>query len=345
MFDTYQAGKSFTLKRNPYWSNAIDPNRSALPDNISVKLNVDPEDVDQQLLNGSVDVDVTSGGLQTDTQGQVVTDPSLKANADLAPIPRLWFASINPDVAPLDNIDCRKAVELAADHDGFLRAFGGQYGGEIATSVMPPLVPGATKADPYNFLGKKNGDADAAKAELTKCGQPSGFSINMAYRGDRPKEQAEAEALQNSLGKVGIKLTLKPFPSGDYFKLYAGNPTFAKNNNLGISANGWGADWPDGYGFLAQIVDSRAIKPSGGNSNMSVKDPQVDALLDKALGQTDVAQRNQTWGQIDAQVMSDAVILPGVWASVLLYRPKNLTNVFVNNGFGGYDYTQLGVSS
>jgi len=209
---------------------------------------------------------------------------------------------------------------------------------------MPPLVPGATKADPYNFLGKKNGDTDAAKAELTKCGQPSGFSINMAYRGDRPKEQAEAEALQNSLGKVGIKLTLKPFPSGDYFKLYAGNPTFAKNNNLGISANGWGADWPDGYGFLAQIVDSRVIKPTGGNSNMSIKDPAVDQMIDTALATTDVNARQQIWGQIDAKVMDDAAVLPGVWASVLLYRPSNLTNVFINNGFGGYDYTQLGVT-
>ena len=31
--------------------------------------------------------------------------------------------------------------------------------------------------------------------------------------------------------------------------------------------NGWGADWPDGFGFLSQIVDSRAIVP-GGNTNI-----------------------------------------------------------------------------
>jgi peptide/nickel transport system substrate-binding protein len=346
MFDSYVAGKSFSLKRNPNWSAASDPNRPALPDNISVKLHVNPEDIDKQLLNGTLDVDVEGTGVQSDTQAQIVNNPTLKANADLAPQARLWYTSINGDVAPFNNIDCRKAVELAADHDGFLRGFGGSYGGEIATSMMPPSVPGATKADPYNFLANKNGDVNAAKAELAKCGQPNGFTTNMAYRAERPKEKAEGEALQQSLAKVGIKVNLKPYPEGDYFKLYAGKPDYAKANDLGLSANGWGADWPDGFGFLSQIVDSRVIRATGGASNLSVKDPKVDSMLDQALSTTDVGAREKIWGQIDAQVMDDAFVLPGVWASTLLYRPKGLTNVFVNNGLGGYyDYMTLGVST
>jgi peptide/nickel transport system substrate-binding protein len=344
MFDTYVAGKSFSLKRNPNWDPSTDPNRKALPDRIEVKLNQNAEDIDKQLLNGTLDVDVASGGVQTDTQATIVGDAAKKARADLAPLARLWYTSINSDVAPFDNVDCRKAVELAMDHDSFLRAFGGSYGGEIATSLLPPLVPGATKADPYNFLGKKNGDVDAAKAELTKCGQPNGFTTNFSYRSERPKEKAEGEAIQQALAKVGITVNLKPFPQADYFKLYAGKPDYAKKNGLGLMANGWGADWPDGFGFLQQIVDSRVIRATGGNTNLSVKDPKVDALLDQALQTTDTAARNQVWGQVDAQVMDDAYVLPGVWSSVLLYRPANLTNVFVNNGFGGYDFLALGTS-
>src|SRR5215467_4762137 len=341
MFDTYVPGKSFSLKRNPNWDPKSDPNRTALPDEISVKLNVNAEEIDRELLNGTLDVDVASGGVQTDTQAQIVNDPTKKARADLAPLARLWYTSINGDVAPLNNIDCRKAVELAADHDGFLRAFGGTYGGVIATSMMPPILPGATKADPYNFLANKNGDANAAKQELQKCGQPNGFTVNMAYRAERPKEKAEGEALQQSLGKIGIHVNLKPYPQGDYYKLYAGKPDFAKANDLGLMANGWGADWPEGFGYLSQIVDSRVIRATGGNSNLSVKDPKVDSMIDQALQTTDASARNQVWGQIDAQVMSDAFVLPGVWASVLLYRPPALTNVYVNNGFGGYDFMSL----
>ena len=345
MFDTYVPGKSFSLKRNPNWDPKSDPYRTALPDEISVKLNVNAEEIDRELLNGTLDVDVASGGVQTDTQAQIVNDPTKKSRADLAPLARLWYTSINSDVAPLNNIDCRKAVELAADHDGFLRAFGGTYGGVIATSMMPPILPGATKADPYNFLANKNGDANAAKQELQKCGQPNGFTVNMAYRAERPKEKAEGEALQQSLGKVGIHVNLKPYPQGDYYKLYAGKPDFAKANDLGLMANGWGADWPEGFGYLSQIVDSRVIRATGGNSNLSVKDPKVDSMIDQALQTTDASARNQVWGQIDAQVMSDAFVLPGVWASVLLYRPPALTNAYINNGFGGYDFMSLGVNT
>ena len=66
-----------------------------------------------------------------------------------------------------------------------------------------------------------------------------------------------------------------------------------KANNLGIIIYGWGADWPDGFGFLSQIVDSRVIQPAGGNTNLGVNDPAVDTLLDKAGSTTDSAAREQ----------------------------------------------------
>jgi peptide/nickel transport system substrate-binding protein len=107
---------------------------------------------------------------------------------------------------------------------------------------------------------------------------------------------------------------------------------------------GWGADWPDGFGFLQQIVDSRVIRATGGNTNLGVKIPAVDALLDKALQTTNKSDREKIWAQIDRKVMENANVLPGVWAKGLLFRPDNLTNVFVNNGFGMYDYTTLGTT-
>jgi peptide/nickel transport system substrate-binding protein len=345
MFQTNNLGKNFTLVRNPNWDQATDPYRKALPDRIEVTLNANAIDIDNRLIaaNNSLDVDIAGTGVQPATQGRIIGNPNLKKNADSAVVARLWYTSINPDVAPLNNIDCRKAVEYAADHTSYQDAYGGPYGGDVATNLMPPVVPGATKFDLYNFTSKPNGDVDTAKQELQKCGQPSGFSTNLSYRAERPKEKATAEALQQSLARVGIKVTLQPYPAGDYFKLYAGKPDYAKGHGLGLMVNGWGADWPDGFGFLQQIVDSRAIKPSGGNSNLSVKIPEVDALLDKALTITDAKQREPIWAQIDHVVMENAVVLPGIWAKGLLYRPPNLTNVFVTDGFQMYDYTALGV--
>jgi peptide/nickel transport system substrate-binding protein len=345
MFDTVQLGKKLTLKRNPNYDPKTDPatGRRALPDNITVELGLNGADIDNRLIAGDLDVDVAGSGVQAAAQGKILGDPALKAKTDSAVSTRTWFSVLNTDVPPLDNIDCRKAVLLAADKTGYQRAYGGATGGEIATSLMPPVIPGHRAIDLYEAKAKPTGDPTAAKAELTKCGQPNGFATNIAYRGDRPKERATAESLQQSLAKVGIKLTIKPYPSGDYFKLYAGKPDFAKANKLGILVYGWQADWPEGFGFFSQIVDSRTIRAAG-NTNLGIKIPAVDKLIDKALATTDKTARTAIWGDIDQAVMANASVLPGVWAKGLLYRPDNLKNVFVSDGFSQYDYTALGTS-
>jgi peptide/nickel transport system substrate-binding protein len=343
MFDTNELGKGFTLKRNPNWDPATDPNRPALPDRYEVTLNVNADDVDNRLQSGDLDVSIEGTGVQPAAQGKILADPTLKANTDSAVVARLWYTAINGDVAPLDNIECRKAVLYAVDKTGYQRAYGGATGGDIATNLLPPVIPGAQAFDTY-ATPNNQGDIDKAKQALQACGQPNGFKTSISYRAERPKEKATAESLQQSLARAGIQTDLKPYPLGDYLKLYAGKPDFAKSNGLGLMVYGWGADWPDGYGFLAQIVDSRVIRAGGGNTNLGVKDAAVDRMLDQALVTTDTAAREQIWVGIDRKVMEDAFVLPGVWTKGLLYRPPNLTNVFITDGFQMYDYPALGTT-
>jgi len=345
-FETNEVDKRIVLVRNENYDPSTDPatGRKALPDRIEIELKANAADVDNRLLSGGLDIDIAGTGVQTETQAKILNDQTNKSRADSAPNARLWYTGINSDVAPFDNVHCRKAVEYAADHAGYQRSYGGQEaGGDIATNIMPPLIPGFQKNDQYGFETDKSGNVDKAKDELKQCGKADGFTTNISYRSERPKEKDTAESLQQALKKVGIQTELKGFPQGDYSKLYAGKPDYAKNNNLGLIVYGWGADWNDGYGFLQQIVDSRTIRPGGGNTNIAVKDPQVDALLDKALQTTDKTAREGLWNDIDKRIMDQAYILPGVWAKGLLYRPERLTNVFVNEGYGMYDYTTLGV--
>jgi peptide/nickel transport system substrate-binding protein len=67
-------------------------------------------------------------------------------------------------------------------------------------------------------------------------------------------------------------------------------------------------------------------------------------MLDAAIAETDTAKREAMWGPIDKKVMEDAYILPGIYAKAMLIRPKKLTNIFINQGYNGYDYTALGVA-
>ncbi|GGL17338.1 peptide ABC transporter substrate-binding protein [Sphaerisporangium melleum] len=343
-FDKNEIGKGFTLVRNENWDPATDPNRKALPDGYEVTTNVNADDIDNRLLSGDLHLDIAGTGAQPATLGRVLTDPNLKAGTDNPTITRLWYTSVNGNVKPLDNIECRKAVQYAADKVAYQTAYGGEFsGGQIATSLLPPGIPGHEDFNLYPPGPDNHGDIAKAKEHLTACGQPNGFETNISYRAERPKEKAAAEALQQSLAKAGIKLTLKPFPQADYFALYAGKPGYAKDNKIGLAVNGWGADWPDGYGFLQQIVDSRVIRETGGSSNVSVRDPEVDKLLDQASLETDVAKREPMWAQIDRKVMEDAFILPGIWAKSLLIRGKGLTNVYYSDAFGMYDYLNMGL--
>jgi peptide/nickel transport system substrate-binding protein len=343
-FETVQSGKQYTLVRNDQWDPATDPNRKALPDRYEVALKANADDIDNRILSGDLDIDVQGTGVQAASLSKVLTDPAIKATADNPTIARLWYTSINPTVPPLNNIECRKAIEYGMDKTSYQTAYGGEFsGGDLATTIMPPLIPGYQKFDLYPAGPDNKGDQAKAKEALTKCGQPNGFSTNMAYRSDRPREKATAEAFQQALKPLGINLTLKGYPSGDYFSQYAGNPPFVVANKIGLSTNGWGADWPDGFGFLSQIVDSRVIRQTGGSSNTSVRIPQVDTMLDAAIAETDNAKRETMWGPIDKRVMEEAVIYPGVYGKSLLVRPKNLTNVFVSDAFNMYDYLALGV--
>ncbi len=345
MFDgKFNPTTGFKLIRNPNWDPATDPNRKALPDEMTVQLNMQPDDVDNQIIAGTLDVDIAGTGVQPAALPKVLQSADLQSRADNPVLARLWYTSIVPTVAPLDNIECRKAVIYAMNATSYQNAYGGEFaGGDIATTLMPPMIPGYEDFDLYDVKANPTGQPDKAKEALEKCGQPDGFETNMGYRDDRPKEKATAEAFQQALGKVGIKVTPKALPSGDYFSASCGLPSYLVKNSIGMCTNGWGADWNDGFGFLSQIVDSRVIRDTGGSSNLSVRIPEVDTMIDEAIVEQDQEARDAIWGAIDKRVMEEAVIFPGVYSKSVLLRSKNTTNVFVNESFGYYDYTAMGV--
>jgi peptide/nickel transport system substrate-binding protein len=345
MFSSYDPNKGFTLVKNPQWSAASDPNDKQLANTINVAFNVQAADIDSRLLNGSLDLDLDGTGVQTAARARILGSKQLQVKSDDATTGFLWYAALNTQVAPLNNVDCRKAIEYAVNKTTQQTAYGGPIaGGDIGSTVLPPTVVGYKKADMYEATTQPNGDIAKAKDELTKCGQPNGFSVNISARGDRPKEVSAAQGIQEALAQVGIKAQIDQYPTGSYFSTYAGVPNFVHQHDLGILMGGWGADWPDGFGFLSQITDGRAIKAAGNSNLQEENNPQINMLLDKATETTDASARNTIYAQIDQIMMSDAVILPEVYAKALLYRNPETTNVFVTEAYGMYDYTQIGTS-
>ena len=61
----------------------------------------------------------------------------------------------------------------------------------------------------------------------------------MGYRSSRDKEKKTAEAFQQSLGKVGIKVNVKPMADDTYTSENCGKPSYLVDNNVGLCVYGW----------------------------------------------------------------------------------------------------------
>jgi peptide/nickel transport system substrate-binding protein len=341
-FQSYQLNKQYTLVPNPMWQQSWDPQVKQLASKIIVNLNVNANDIDNRLLAGDIQMDQAGSGVQAAARARILSTSSLKANSDDPVNGFMWFYYINTKVPPLNNIHCRMAIEFAANKTNLQTAYGGPYGGDIASTAMPPTVAGYSKFDLYHALSMPGGDQASAKQQLKLCGHPSGFSTNVAYRSDRPREVASSQALQASLNSVGIKTTLKGFTAANYFSTFAGVPNYVHSHDLGLAAGGWGPDWPDGYGWGWALFDGKSIVPAGNTNIAEENNPKVNSLFTQLEEASSQAQRNSISGQIDMQVMKDAIMLPAVYSKALLYRPPSLTNVYVQRYYGMYDYGVLG---
>jgi peptide/nickel transport system substrate-binding protein len=339
-FQSYTLNKQFTLVKNPHWNPATDPQASQLVDKIVVRLNLSQSQVDNNVVSNSADMDLSGAGVQTAAvRHRILSNATDQANSDDPMNGFTRFAYLNLKVIP--NVHCREAIEYAADKTAMQQAWGGPVGGQIASTVMPPNILGYTRFDDYDALTMPGGDDAAARQQLKLCGQPSGFSTGLAYRTDLPQEVAAAQALQQSLSAVGIKVTLDGSASGDYANL-VGSPAYVHARDLGITMGGWGADWPDGYGFLDQLSNGNAISAAGNTNIAEINDPTINGLFAKAANGTPRSNL-PIWGEIDKRIMGLAAVLPMVYQKVLLYRNPNLTNVYVDSYYGMYNYAVLGL--
>ncbi len=341
-FESYEEGKGATLVRNPQWDPKSDPNRPALPDKIAIRFKINQVTVDNNLLNDSITTDAAGTGVAPQTQPKVLRDAKLKNQTDNPYASATSYIGLNLKVKPFDNVHCRKAVQWGIDKASVQEAQGGDPKGDVATTLLPPSVNGYAKFNLYETPGNK-GDLAKAKDELKQCGQPNGFSTTLTARSDRPAEMSMATAVQASMKKLGINVEIKTFPTGKYFTNFAGVPDYVHSHNLGMIMTAWGPDWPTGFGFLDQIANGSAIKPSGGNNVQELDDPQINKALNEAIANTDAAARAKAWGEVDKMIAENASAVPLIYRKNLLLRPRSATNVTVDQAYlGTYNYLLMG---
>lgn len=341
----YDRGSLLTLEPNPHWDQATDPVRQRNAAAIEVILGCEPQEVDDLLLSSKAHIDLAGFGVQPPTQQRIMQDPKLRERCDNPLQGFTWIYCLSSAIPPFDNVHCRRAVQFATDKPAMRESYGGELSGEIATTILPPTLDGYEDADRYPAGPDGGPNLDAAREELRLAGCPDGFTTKIAARLDRLKEYRAAEALAAGLAQVGITAEVVGFNSGDYFDKYGGSPAYLKEHGIGIIMFGWGADFPDGYGFFPQIVDGRAIKPRGNQNMGELDDPIINDLLDEGAACFESERRAAIWAEIDRRTMEHAVIVPYLYPKSVLYRDPAVTNTYVTGSFGMYDYVACGANA
>jgi len=339
----YNKDTGITFERNTNWDQASDDIRKPKVDKVEITYITNSDDLDQRLKAGTLDARADTTVNPT-FQNEALSDPNLKKYTDNPIDGSLDYVSVYPQVKPFDNIHCRMAVFYAANKKSWLLAAGGGARGNVMGNLTPAGLPGSDpKANMYPNGADFTGDLAKAKEELAACGQPNGFSTNMAYR-TNSTHPGRAAALQEALARVGIKVTLKGSEPDTYFSQFIGITSSVVKNKFGLSDTGWGADYPTINGFWFALADGKANNPTGSDSNyVDLNDPKVNGFLDQAL-----TAKSDEWDQIgrqlDDQLMKDAVFVPMFWGKSVYYRNPRLTNVYSTNFFGLYDWVNVGTT-
>lgn len=265
---------------------------------------------------GEIDV-VSIGGNDLER----ARDPNSPLSADLRTGVSMCTSYIGFNVTepPFDDPLVRRAFSHALDRE---RLVSGLLDGNAlrAEGPLPPGMPGFGEREPaYEY------DPQRARELLAEAGYDPASSSPLTFTTAGYSDvgsfvSAVITMWQENLGVTIEPALLDPFTYLD--SLYAGNVGH-------FYSSGWCADYPDPQNFLDVLFHSRSPQNLG-----RFGDAQIDAMLEAARVETDVAQRLARYREIETAVIEAA---PSVFVS------HDLSATLVKPYLQGYELTPIGI--
>jgi peptide/nickel transport system substrate-binding protein len=320
--DSWAPGKSIILVRNRNWDPSTDPLRKAWVDKVEVRSGQDPVAIQRAIEEHGADL--TGDGVpppNADLQ-RLATDPRLATQFGVKSTGCLRYLVLQANAGPTAQVKVRQAIEYAVDKQAVLDALGGRFAGDTASTVLPPSVAGHSRTELYPSVAAR-GDVDKAKQLLREAGFPNG--VTLTYAGESTGQgPALTNAVRTSLARAGIKLTVRAWPGRERYEKSLRVPAERERHHVGAAEVC--ADWPgdSARSIIAARLDGRA----GRNNTGGYNSPEVNRLVDQALGETDPERRAELWSEADQRVMADAAWVPLFYERRTFfwsYRVKNWT--------------------
>lgn len=322
--DSYQQGVALKLKRNPYWDATSDPVRTAGPDEIVFQLGQNATVAAQRLIADSGDDrDAFGAAFVPPAQlAQIQQDATAKQRLVTSDPGALEFLAINVRRGALTNLQVRQAIEYAVDKKAVQIAYGGPLGGEPASTLITPGIPGRVE---YNLYPTTDPSGDVAKAKqlLAAAGHARDLNLTLLVSTDQTADVAAAQAIQQGLARAGITVRLKSEDGDTWFADVTGD-----KGDYDLALSGWQPDFPSANGNIQPLFASSEI--GGGGFNLSrYSQPEADSLINQATGEVDPAKAQALWAQADKRILQDAPVVPLVYARNSFLHGSNVQNFFV----------------
>jgi peptide/nickel transport system substrate-binding protein len=327
-FASYDPNKQLVMKRNPYfkqWSAAAQPN--GYPDQIIQSYGLTVEAQITAIENGQADWTLEQP--PADRLGEMGT--KYTSQVHIEPLTAFWYAPMNVNLAPFNNLKARQAVNYAIDRNAAIKIFGGSKLAAPSCQVLPPGFPGHKDYCPYTKNPGTTWSApDLAKAKaLVKASGTAGQKVAV-YSADDEVNKAMGVYLQSVLNQIGYKATVKPISVNIFF-------TYVQNtkNKVQINVQQWYQDYPAASDFLYILFGCESFHP-GSDSSINFSgwcNKPINAQMHKALtlAVTNPAAANAQWAKIDKQVTDQAPM-------ATLFTPKHVD--FVSKRVGNFTFSK-----
>jgi peptide/nickel transport system substrate-binding protein len=327
-FASYNPTKQLVMKRNPYfkeWSKDAMP--AGYPDEITQSFGLTVEAQITAIENGQADW--TLEAPPADRLNELGTKYADQTHVET--LTAFWYAPMNVNLAPFDNLKARQAVNYAIDRNALVKIFGGPKLAQPSCQVLPPAFPGFKAYCPYTKNPGTTWSApDVAKAkQLVQQSGTKGAKVTVLSSDDEVNK-AVAVYLQSVLNQIGYKASVKPI-SGNIFFTYVQNT----KNKVQINVQQWYQDYPAASDFLHILFGCESFHP-GSDSSINIAgfcDKKINAQMHQALKleQESFPAANQLWSKIDRQV-TDASPM------ATLFTPKHID--FVSKRVGNFVFSK-----
>lgn len=336
--ESYARGKKLVLVRNTHWDAATDPVRKAYPDRIVVIQGLKGGQIDDRIIE-SAGVDASAvewSDLQPSSVAKVLPKPEIRQRLSAERTGCTDMLALNTSRAPFDDPKLRQAMQYAVDKEAQVTANGGPALNDVATAYLPPSLTGGRAAAPVHG-GPSTGDVEKAEKLLAEAGKADGFDTTITVStGDKTR----AEALQQSLDRVGIRLRIETVDPSVYYDTIGDTA-----NAPDMAISGWCPDYPSAATFLPFVFDGRTIKPKGNQGNVSqFRDKAVERRMDEIAAMSDASAANKAWTALDREIQRTSPAVPLLWERKPLLVGDNIAGAFGHPSWTGqFDFAVIGL--